>query len=88
MENKIFPLAELILLIGLAFNIVGTFLMAFSITFGYKIRTYYLDDGKDDKKYAEADLVKFNKHLFRCGIYTLGMGFIFQLTSIFFRINS
>ena len=88
MEDKISPLADLILLIGLVFNIVGTFLMAFSITFGYKIRTYYLDDGKDDKKYVEADLVKFNKRLFRCGIYTLGLGFIFQLISIFFRINS
>ena len=86
MEDKIFTLADWLLLSGLAFNIVGTFLLAFSITFPHKTRIYFEENGK--KAYVEGKLAKFEKGLFLSGVYTLSAGFIFQLISIFFRINS
>ena len=69
-------------LIGLAFNIAGTFLMAFSIKYPHKIRISV----KEIKEYFEGDLVKFEKNLFRCGLCILGLGFFLQFTAIILEL--
>ena len=76
--------SALILLIGLAFNIVGTFLIAFSITFPHETRFEFDNDGK--RAYVEANLPKFEKRFFKCGVFTLIMGFIFQFTGVFLEL--
>ena len=82
---------RLLVLIGLAFNIVGTFLIVFSIKFpglfpvtvGQERET---DSGEEVVKYSRIDLPKFEKCMLRCGVSILATGFIFQFAGMLLEL--
>jgi len=71
-------LFRLLVLIGLAFNITGTFLIVFSIRFTGEVPIY--------AKNMRLEVPKFEKCMFRWGVSILATGFIFQFAGMLLEL--